>query len=333
MTGNPYGAVVDALKDTRVTLKDIMAAHLQNKVLEGRLNLEAKKSETSLAQVASAIERERMLDARQQEQFTKRMGMEERRVSLAEAAGRRADQEAQRNNEIRTIGEWVQNAGMPAGIIDFLGVDPNRKISRQDAQAVYGNLQNAFKTNPSMGFMVKGYNLRRELTDLQNQLQAAGLEPAAKEKLTKLYDKKLSSFKMLDEFIMAQKAPDSARIAQVARQTWTDNPELQTQYENFDKFLPAFSKSMQQIRSVFQEDIERFSKGKKTLERPAATEKDIQDMQALSARFTASKDPLAAVTLRHASRLIAEGDAMSALELMRKRSALVFKTKKGKDKK
>jgi hypothetical protein len=63
--GNPYGAVPAALRETRLTLRYLMGDFLENKIAEGRLNLEIKKAETETAMVGAGIEKDRLTDLRE----------------------------------------------------------------------------------------------------------------------------------------------------------------------------------------------------------------------------------------------------------------------------
>lgn len=62
--GNPYGAVPEALKETRLTLRDLMADHLANKVAEGRLSLAKTQAETETAMVGANLKKEEMVNLR-----------------------------------------------------------------------------------------------------------------------------------------------------------------------------------------------------------------------------------------------------------------------------
>ena len=291
MQGNPYGAVPDALKETRLTLRDLMADHLANKVAEGRLNLAKLSAETETAMVGANLKKEEMVNLRdltrlkQQDtqfeesraqragEFEQTMGLQERgqalqataqqdanaiakgHLGVAQAGEERARREENRKNEVKTAGEWVTAAGMNKGILDFMGVDPNQKFKRADAEALYGTLQTTMKSNPSLGFMAYGYTLRGELTNLQEQLRNPNLPPAQAAELRKKYDASLAKFETLDKLIMAEKTPDQAKIVESARRTWTDNSDLSTKYKNFDAFLTDFQRDVTKVRGVFQEDI------------------------------------------------------------------------------
>lgn len=293
MNGNPYGAVPEALKETRLTLRDIMAAHMENKVAEGRLNLEKTKAETETALITANLKRDELANlrdtahlnqagaqfregqAQQKVQFgqslTLQQGAEARaakgqteqheiatgQLGLAKSAEARAAREENRKNEERTIGDWAAAAGIHSGLVDFLGVDPNKKIKRADAENLYGTIHAAFKSSPAMSLMANGYSLKNELIGMQDKLRTPGLDPAQAAELKKKYDRGMATFEDLDKLIMAEKIPDQARIVQAARQSYSENQELHTTYPDFEKFLTAFQKDITSARGVFQDDIKK----------------------------------------------------------------------------
>lgn len=291
MNGNPYGAVPEALKETRLTLRDIMAAHLENKVAEGRLNLEKTKAETETALITANLKRDELANlrdtahlnqagaqfregqAQQKVQFGQNLTLQQAaearaakgqteqheiatgQLDLAKSGEERAAREEQRKNEERTIGDWAAAAGVHSGLVEFMGVDPNKKIKRSDAENLYGTINAAFKANPSMALMAHGYSLKNELIVIQEKLRTPGLPPDQAAALKKKYDKGLATFENLDKLIMAEKAPDQTKIIQAARQSYTDNPSLQTEYPTFPKYLDWFENTTTKARGVFQDDI------------------------------------------------------------------------------
>jgi len=62
---NPYGAVPEALKETRLSLKDIMADYMATKVHESNLNLALAKANTETELVRSGAERDKLANLRE----------------------------------------------------------------------------------------------------------------------------------------------------------------------------------------------------------------------------------------------------------------------------
>jgi hypothetical protein len=313
---NPYGAVPEALKETRLSLRDIMGDFLQNKVLEGRINLEKSKAETETALVGAGIERERLTNLRdlsrmrmtqemhdedalrQEGQFGRNLALQTKgqedtsriagaqlkvsqgHLDVSRTAEQRAGREEARKNEVRSAGDWVEAAGMSKGLLDFLGVDPNTKMKRADAENVYTTLQSTMKSNPSLAFMAHGYSLKADLQGLQAQLAAPGITPEQAAPLRAQYDKKMRLFQNLDQLIMAEKTPDQAKIVAEARKSYTENPQLAEKYPTFEKFLDTFTANVTKARSVFQDDIKklRTGEGAATPEEQGAAAEGIKTM-------------------------------------------------------
>lgn len=338
---NPYGAVPEALKETRLTLRDVMGDFLQNKVLEGRMNLETKKAETETALVQADMKKSELADLRdlskmrmareieterqdqqnrqfqqthdlqqtgqdiQARQFGKTYSLQEqeleqRRVAQEAAnkiAGRQAtvsegelgikQREAAKLDETKTAAEWAQLTGQPAGVLALINIDPNMKIARRDAKDFKDRLDVTFKAYPALEYVVQGQQLKSELTGLQAQLKEPGLPPENRTVIQAAYDKKLTHFKNLDTLITNAKAPSQEKIIQAARQTYTDTPELHTQYPQFDKFLDAFTKDAERGRSAFRDDIKAFETAGSAS--PVEQQTALTDLQKLVAEVKTGK--------------------------------------------
>lgn len=361
--GNPYGAVPEALKETRLTLRDLMAAHMENKVMEGRLGLEKAKAETELAMVGANIKRDEIRslhdtaqlnqsanqftegqaqqanqfnlgqeqtttlhreDARQRAgEFTVTKGQREREldqsataeanrnaISLKELAIRQ--REEGRKNEVKTAAQWAQAAGISPDLLGFLGVDGQQKLKRQDAEQLHGTVQAMFKSNPALGFMANGYALRGDLTRMQEQLKDPSLLPAQATTLQKQYEAKLGQFEILDKLIMAEKAPDQAKIVETARRLWSEDPTQATKYKNFDEFSQEIQKNVSNARGLFGEDVNNL---KISDAKNKVTAKYDQELSAASAivRANAKPDQVAAIKAGRVERE-ARGDYKGAYE-------------------
>lgn len=331
---NPYGAVPEALKETRLTLRDVMGDYLQNKILEGRMNLETKKAETETALVQADMKKSELADLRdlskmrmsreieterqtqqnqqfqqthdlqqtgqdiQARQFGKTYSLQEQELEqrrLAQEASNKiagrqvavSEREQATMNETKTAAEWAQLTGKPAGVLTFLNIDPNMKITRRDAKDLKDSLDVTFKAYPALEYVVQGQQLKSELTGLQTQLKEPGLPPEKRTVIQAAYDKKLTHFKNLDTLITNAKAPSQEKIIQAARQTYTDTPELHTQYPQFDKFLDAFTKDAERGRSAFRDDIKAFeTAGSAT---PVEQQTALTDIQKLVAEVKTGK--------------------------------------------
>ena len=304
MISNPYGAVPEALNQTRLSLRDIMSDYLANKVAEGNLMIAQARTENDRSAIEANLEQSRAADTRDlariamsADQFNKSYGLQERETSLREtmepqklqldqdrvkimqAGEARAAREEARMNQVKTIGDWADQAGIHRGILDMNGLNPQMRVSRRDAETTLNNFRTQIQMHPSLGFIAHGYSLKSDLVDLQNKLSDKTLSKEDRAALQTTYDKKFQAFKNLDDFIMKEKQPDQARIADTARKTYADNPDLQTQFPNFESYLEAFNKDLQKTRGIFQNDIATFQANQAKMSKPAGFEQSLAGIQ------------------------------------------------------
>lgn len=293
MVKNPYGAVPAALKETRLTLRDIASDMLGTRAEQNRLSLEQSKAKSELAMIAANLDRDRLIDQRQTEQFNKtftlQQAAEERRAqeakrqdeqfnktyslrqaaeereaeqfnktfSLQQAAEERRAREEARQNEVKTAGEWIKEAGWPPAMVDVFGIESDTKVARRDATLTYTTLATALQKNPGLAMLVYGFKLRGTLLDMQDKMNNPDLTPQQQTSLRQEYDVVLQKFNNLDQLIMAAKEPDQTKIVESARRVWSENPDMAAQYKNFDGFLTAFQSDIKNARGVFHDEIKR----------------------------------------------------------------------------
>lgn len=104
-TYNPYGAVPDALRETRLTLRDIMSDYLNTKVEENKLKLgearlgvEKAAVETQMKQHELANLRDIARQSQQDSQFQQSFGLDERKFSATSDIAREALEESKKMN-------------------------------------------------------------------------------------------------------------------------------------------------------------------------------------------------------------------------------------------
>jgi len=233
-------------------------------------------------------------------------------LKVAESAELRAAAETRRKNEIRSIGEWASSGGIHPGLLDYLGVDKDKKITRADAENLYANLQVTFKANPSMGLMAHGYALKAELTAIQEKIQAPGTPPQEAAGLKKMYDRKLAQFEALDKLIIAEKSPSQEKIVESARRSWAENPELAKQYETYDKFLTAFQKEVEEARGVFHDDLQLLKNPKTTT--PAEQQAAVDGIREAVKEIQAGKYSLSPQELKIVQKMTSQVDPQQAAQ-------------------
>lgn len=278
---NPYGATADALKDTRLTLRDIAAGILANKKMESDLKLGEAKANTETAMVQAGITRDQLnndlhmtslAEASRHnmadEGYNKsRIGIEQQNadtstmigkstVNLHNAQAGAIARQAQADNEVLTAQQYAMRMGAP-GMPEMLGIDPNTKQTAAQWAPMGQNILGLLKQSPAMQITYQGYKIKSQLEDISQQYNTPGLDAKTKSKLKKDMESKYDQLQRMDHFIMSVKEPDATKIAETARKLWTENPTLATQYENYDQFAGEFDANIKQTRGVFHNDLAR----------------------------------------------------------------------------
>lgn len=315
---NPYGAVTEAIKDTRVSLRDIMADTLMNKKMESDLALAKSKAETETAMVNAGINRDTLNNqlnmahlsetsrhniAGEDEAVTN-TGINQQRANTEETLGNKnvliAQQNADTNaatgkahvanlaastaalaraaaadNEVLTAKQYADRRG--AGhLIDMMGIDPNMKLRAFQWAPLGHNIEGLMKTSPAMQVMGTGYELKNQIQDLSRQYNTPGLDPVVKAKIKTDMTAKLDQYQKLDQFIINIKEPDATKIAESARKLWADNPQLATQFKNYDEFSSDFANNLKQTRSAFHDDIANIKKRMETMDISPTYQEDMR---------------------------------------------------------
>lgn len=302
---NPYGAVPEALQQTRLSLRDIMADMLATKKMEADLSLAKTKAETETALVGANIERDRLqnlkdiatitetsrhhgaieknaadtLSAHKEHNLWQRETVfpEEMRLkredlasedrsrrasaaaSYASAAHSRAAtaasaEERRRMNMVVSAGDFASGFGA-RHILPMFGIDENETRPAWQWQNMGKTIQSFMTQHPSAAILSAGYQMKSELESLASQYSTPGLDAKSKQALKEQIGTRLNQLSLLDQTIMSNKEPDPTKIAEAARRTWADNPQLQAQYGKYDEFLSDFNKDLQQARSHFKNDM------------------------------------------------------------------------------
>lgn len=302
-TQNPYGAVPEALTQTRLSLRDIMTDMLMTKKMEQDLSLAKSKAETETAIVAANTERDKLSNAKdmavmgetsrrnmateqnasdtlalhqqgqdfvQNVQFPAQMSLQERNleseipVRKAHAASLRATtaaamNEEKRKNEVVSAKDFADRMG--AGHwLPMLGIDPNDKRPAYQWGEFKDKVKALETSHPAMALTGYGYHLKSDLENLVSQYHTPGLDTDVKAAQKVQIGKKFNELQALNKMILEIKEPDATKVVSEARKHWSDNPQTQEKYKNFDEFLPDYNASVKKMRSVFIGDLKGIAK-------------------------------------------------------------------------
>lgn len=276
---NPYGAVVDALKDTRLTLKDIAAAALADKKLAAELEAARAEAEVKNAMVNADILRQEGANAMNQASFAEQVRANQAREEAernrsaidkynsetnrmsAEAAIRLHNaqtaslaRENAQANELITAKEYASRRGAEF-ILDMLGIDPQKKLRAHEWSALGNTIDALMKTSPAMYVTATGYKLKQQIEDLDQKYNTPGLPQDIKDKIKQERQEKYFKLKQLDDLVMSINEPDSTKLNESAKKLWMENPGYAAQYKSYDDFLTDYAANLKKTRSKFHDDL------------------------------------------------------------------------------
>jgi nicotinic acid mononucleotide adenylyltransferase len=267
---NPYGAVPQALENSRLALRDIMADHLATKQMAANLDLAVKKAETENAMVGANLERQRMgqeLDLAKmaqsqqqwqqgQENWGKSFGLQQdkfkqdvlesnQRMNLAkQSAARQARAEAKAFEETaprkaRDIAK-MEHPDMSDPEIDemmnLVGIDPNK-------------ITNVATMRKFSGFStpVKRIMLQRKFKELDTKYQAEK-DPILKKQYADQMEQVSQRSKMIDYFHTKDISPkDLIPVFKAEEQSGSLEPGT-----DFNDFYDKFKLKQQQSKETIE---------------------------------------------------------------------------------
>lgn len=335
---NPYGAVPEALKDTRLTLRDIMADMLNTKKMEGELSLAKSKAETETALVSQGIERDRLrntmditrleqTDRQHQQQgelAQKQFGLaqaaqthlhgpafaEQKRLHDAQINKLNADrtalsQETQKNDEVVPVRQFLEenNAMAYADVLNITNLDERQKRSHF---AGIGNeikkmeaASPLFKTTRAMA------DTKREITKLAGDFHAAQDKETKKtiqDKMEQLEARRLS----LNMFQSGANSPKEKDLLELSGKLWKSMDEetkIGLYNNDYNKYHNDYAAGINKMQKAVAEDEKLY---KRLIISPTYNE-DIKAAMAAIDALPATHPDKARIGL-HAQKLKAAGD-------------------------
>jgi len=242
---NPYGAVPNALKDTRLTLRDIGQDIVSAQNAENQMSLAVSEQDIRRAKTMSDIE-----------------GDKQRR---AETAARLYGQNLQNQQLAQTIKEQnsvvtaEQFAGrIPGGkhLLPLFGIDPAEKRTVAEWTPIGQQLGAIMQKSPYIAFQATQFSLKGEIDELNEKVAQKGLDETTKGKLIQQRDQKLGQYIQSDKMGNAITVPDKNDLIQ----QWGKTAALQATYPTVEEYVDAALK----LHSSISDD-------RKKIEKAAAT--------------------------------------------------------------
>ncbi len=271
---NPYGAVPEALKETRMTLRDIMQDYLANKVAESNLEIAKAKADVERASVEADIQKASMMNtlslarlAQEANQFQQNYGLHERQVKLEEqtkpqqiwaqqeqarASMKTAEARAQevgliaaeqaRKNQIVTLGQLGNERNIPKVYFTANGIDPNTRLRRADGEETMKLIGQKFAQDPALMTKFHQYSIRDKILELQEKMVDPTIPPDQKTIMNQQYNKLKEQFQSLEVLSNELKKGDNSALIPHIVKYVQDNPAtagLQSIEEVAAKFAQA----------------------------------------------------------------------------------------------
>jgi len=271
---NPYGAVPEALKETRMTLRDIMQDYLANKVTESNLEIARAKADVERASVEADIQKAGMMNtlslarlAQEANQFQQNYGLQERQVALEEqtkpqqiwaqqeqarASMKTAEARAQevgliaaeqaRKNQIVTLGQLGNERNIPKVYFTANGIDPNTRLRRADGEEMMKIIGAKFAQDPALMTKFNQFGIREKMLELQDKMADPTIPTDQKTIMNQQYNKLKEQFQSLEVLSNELKKGDNSALIPYIVKYAQDNPAtagLQSIEEIAAKFAQA----------------------------------------------------------------------------------------------
>lgn len=229
---NPYGAVPAALRDTRLTLRDIAKDILMEKKMEQDAALAASQQDVSRAQVMGNIEQQ----ARGQELDLKRLGIQEKesnaRTNLVNLQGRQLADDIRAANEVVTAGEFSKRFGAQH-ILPLFGIDPAEKRTASQWKPLGQQMMQMLNQSPYLAMNASALSLQGEIDELHEKLQTPGLDATARQNLIKEIKPRYAALQMQTRLMKMATEPSPADLGK----EWAKSTELQLAYPDRDAYI------------------------------------------------------------------------------------------------
>jgi len=282
---NPYGAVPEALRETRGTLRDIMTDYLKNKAVESELKLGLVKADVDRARLDADVARNELLDKRswaqmeegqrqfgvtsaqnqarideelargtfeREEKFPHEKLMDEKRLAISRAQLGIAARET-------TPVKWstlAQQNGMDVRLLPMLGIDPNGTTTRADAKRIYESYGGYIV--PLTMTLMQG-----DINDLQTRHQAAA-SPEEKRLLMQQIGQKFQAFEVLNTF-----ANDRIPERDLAK-LHTELKEMGSTNKSYGDWAKKYRDSQTKTSAAFADLKQRYERMRLATEHPQA---------------------------------------------------------------
>ncbi len=309
---NPYGAVPEALRDTRLSLRDIMSDILVTKKMEGDLSLAKSKAETDTALVQAGIDRDRLSNTKdiarldqidrqhadtfglakaaqefdQGPKFQSQKDLNDAHVKLLNSQNAKEQHDLKAKNELLTGKEYATRIG--AGYMaDLLGVG-DEKLPAHQWEGLGKNIMQMHQKSPGMQFIAAGYKLQSELQDLRQQYHTPGLPTETKATLKKTLESKAKKLGFINDLMNDDKL-DPVKVATETRKSWAEIPALQNQYKDYDDYHTKTFNGLKESHGAYHDEAKQWKLYLATADISPNFMEDLQSANTIIGQFAEPK--------------------------------------------
>jgi hypothetical protein len=229
---NPYGAVPNALKDTRLTLRDIGRDIVAEKQNANQMALATSEQDIRRAKTMSDIETDKQ---RRAETAARLYGQNLQNQQLARTI--------QEQNKVITAGEFAGRVPGGKHLLPLFGIDPKEKRTVAEWTPVGQQLAGIMQKSPYIAFQASQFNLKGEIDEIDAKLAQKGLDETTKSKLIEQKKKIGRQYLHNDRLINRINEPKPADLGK----EWDKSADLQLTYPDKQQYIDA---SIQAHRAV-----------------------------------------------------------------------------------
>lgn len=230
---NPYGAVANALKDTRLTLRDIGQDLAAEQHAANQMNLAVSEQDIRRAKTMSDIETEKQ---RRAETAARLYGQNLQNQQLAQII---KDQ-----NTVVTAEDFANRYGAKH-ILPLFGIDPKEKRPAAQWAPIGQQIAGVMQKSPFIAFQATQFDLQGQINELNDKIAQPGLDETTKGKLVQQLKSKTTQYTRNSRLFNNITEPSATELGR----EWDKDPDLQAAYPDKQKYISATQEAHRALRA------------------------------------------------------------------------------------
>jgi len=265
MPSNIYNAVPQALRDTRLVLRDIAQDHIASQNQQGQMELAQSRAKTDFARVQAESDKNRMNHEMSLRDFALRENESQARTRMNNVQTNIIARKFNDDNTVLTGDEYANRFGAKH-LLHLFGINGQQKMTVAQWNEATTPIKKLLQTSPYAAFTAQAYHLKSEIEDLTRKYHQPGLAPDARDNIKKQIQDKNTRYGFLLNGIMSANPPDATKIAAEARKNWAEFPELYKEYPDFSTYLQAYTADVKKAHKLYHDDSKIFNRQLATMD-------------------------------------------------------------------